>query len=52
MNGLIIGLSYFLSGFFMKLSDDEYDEKSKDWFCHKYNVYDKPKEKLLRKIMA
>lgn len=28
MNGLIIGLSYFLSGFFMKLSDDEYDEKS------------------------
>ena len=27
----------------------EYDEKSKDWFCHKYNVYDKPKEKLLRK---
>ncbi len=28
----------------------EYDEKSKDWFCHKYNVYDKPKEKLLRKI--
>lgn len=28
MNGLFVGLFYFLSGFFMKFSDDEYDEKS------------------------
>lgn len=38
MNILLLPLSYFLSGFLMKLSDDEYDEKNNIKFAIIYGV--------------